>query len=100
MSPFRPLIAALAIGLASLTAAQAELALARGAAVIDGLGDTTVVALGEMGIGNTASAALLVHKVAGLARWFRRRLGGYTGDTLGATQQVTELAILGVAAWA
>ena len=50
----------------AMTAAQAELALARGAAVIDGLGDTTVVALGEMGIGNTASAALLVHKVAGL----------------------------------
>ena len=35
----------------------------------------------------------------GLARWFQRRLGGYTGDTLGATQQVTELAILGVSAW-
>jgi adenosylcobinamide-GDP ribazoletransferase len=28
------------------------------------------------------------------ARWLRRRLGGYTGDALGATQQVTELLIL------
>jgi adenosylcobinamide-GDP ribazoletransferase len=29
-------------------------------------------------------------------RWLHRRLGGYTGDTLGATQQVTELlALLG-----
>ena len=27
-------------------------------------------------------------------RWLRRRLGGYTGDTLGATQQVTELLVL------
>lgn len=27
-----------------------------------------------------------------LARWFNRRLGGYTGDTLGATQQLTEVA--------
>ncbi len=36
---------------------------------------------------------------AGLALWFRRRLGGYTGDTLGATQQVTELTILLAAAW-
>ena len=28
------------------------------------------------------------------ARWLRRRLGGYTGDALGATQQVTELLVL------
>ncbi|HEU4622652.1 MAG TPA: adenosylcobinamide-GDP ribazoletransferase [Burkholderiaceae bacterium] len=25
-------------------------------------------------------------------RWFKKRLGGYTGDTLGATQQLTEVA--------
>ncbi len=28
------------------------------------------------------------------ARWLRRRLGGFTGDTLGATQQIAELALL------
>ena len=28
------------------------------------------------------------------ARWFLRRLGGYTGDTLGATQQLAELMVL------
>ena len=28
------------------------------------------------------------------ARWFQKRLGGYTGDTLGASQQITELLIL------
>lgn len=28
------------------------------------------------------------------ARWFRQRLGGYTGDTLGATQQLTEVLLL------
>ena len=35
------------------------------------------------------------------ARWFRRRLGGVTGDTLGAAQQVTELLVLlsWAAAW-
>jgi len=27
-------------------------------------------------------------------RWLRRRLGGFTGDTLGATQQISELALL------
>jgi adenosylcobinamide-GDP ribazoletransferase len=27
-----------------------------------------------------------------LARWFMRRLGGFTGDTLGAAQQLTEIA--------
>ena len=27
-------------------------------------------------------------------RWLQRRLGGYTGDTLGATQQITEVLVL------
>lgn len=40
-----------------------------------------------------AVALLLVALVTALcARWFVRRLGGYTGDCLGATQQLTELA--------
>jgi adenosylcobinamide-GDP ribazoletransferase len=30
----------------------------------------------------------------GCGRWFMRRLGGITGDALGATQQLTELAVL------
>lgn len=37
----------------------------------------------------TAGAVLLG---AWCARWYRRRLGGYTGDTLGAAQQLSELA--------
>ena len=32
--------------------------------------------------------------VALAARWLKRRLGGYTGDTLGAAQQVVELVCL------
>jgi len=39
-----------------------------------------------------AVAALVV--TAACARWFRRRLGGFTGDTLGAVQQWSELAVL------
>jgi adenosylcobinamide-GDP ribazoletransferase len=46
-----------------------------------------------------ALAALVVTALLGI--WYARRLGGYTGDTLGATQQITEvifyLAML--AAW-
>jgi adenosylcobinamide-GDP ribazoletransferase len=48
----------------------------------------------------TLRAPLALSAVAGLlatlwcARWLRRRLGGFTGDTLGATQQIVELAIL------
>jgi adenosylcobinamide-GDP ribazoletransferase len=30
----------------------------------------------------------------GLGRWFRRRLGGYTGDCLGAAQQILEVVTL------
>jgi adenosylcobinamide-GDP ribazoletransferase len=41
------------------------------------------------------AAALVAAIVTGLAcaRWFRRRLGGVTGDTLGASQQLSELAV-------
>lgn len=38
------------------------------------------------------AAAVMMSVVC--ARWFLRRLGGVTGDTLGATQQLTEAAIL------
>ena len=38
-----------------------------------------------------ASAAVAT---AGCMRWLRRRLGGFTGDTLGAAQQIAELALL------
>jgi adenosylcobinamide-GDP ribazoletransferase len=54
-----------------------------------------VVALGWVhGVGHTA-ALLAAAAVATwlLGRWFRTRLRGFTGDALGATQQVCELAI-------
>jgi len=52
----------------AMTRADAETCLRSGAAVVDRLADggCTLLALGEMGIGNTASAALLAHKVGGL----------------------------------
>jgi len=41
-----------------------------------------------------ASLLLALAGTAWCARWLRRRLGGYTGDALGATQQITELLVL------
>ena len=38
-------------------------------------------------------AAVIAARIV-LARWFVRRIGGYTGDCLGATQQVCELVFL------
>ena len=74
--------------------------------VADGVGAPDLAVAGLCGLAPlllvarpVASLALAAVLTIGLARWFRHRLGGYTGDTLGATQQVTELAILGVAAW-
>jgi len=58
------------------------------------VGGITVSTLG-VALAGTAGASVLC------VRWLRCRLGGFTGDTLGATQQITELALLlGVsAAW-
>lgn len=57
-----------------------------------------LVACGVHSIAGVIAALLVVIQ---LGRWYARRLGGYTGDTLGAAQQLTEvtfyLALL--AAW-
>nr|WP_255763700.1 adenosylcobinamide-GDP ribazoletransferase [Pelomonas sp. P7] len=45
--------------------------------------------------GRLLAAAAAAAVVAWLMRgWLRRRLGGYTGDGLGATEQLTEIAVL------
>lgn len=47
-------------------------------------------------LGQHGAAAVLASAIVAQAAvwWLRRRLGGYVGDTLGATQQCTELAFL------
>jgi adenosylcobinamide-GDP ribazoletransferase len=47
-----------------------------------------------------SGAVVLIAVRAGFIRYLRRRLGGYTGDTLGFAQQIGELALyLTVCAW-
>ena len=55
------------------------------AAAAWGLGDARPVLAGLLGL-----AGMTVW----CGRWFRDRLGGFTGDTLGASQQLGELAAL------
>ncbi|MEW6165859.1 MAG: nicotinate-nucleotide--dimethylbenzimidazole phosphoribosyltransferase [Pseudomonadota bacterium] len=52
---------------AAMTAAQCATAMGRGAEIVAGLADAgcAVVGFGEMGIGNTASAALITHCLSG-----------------------------------
>ncbi|WP_425328800.1 adenosylcobinamide-GDP ribazoletransferase [Roseicyclus marinus] len=56
-----------------------------------------VALVGPAGLVGLGAAAVLGW---GVTRIYLRKLGGFTGDCLGATQQVVELGlILGVLAW-
>ena len=59
-----------------------------------GVGSSASDAADELAWMLAAAAASAGLVVWGAARWLRRRLGGYTGDTLGAVQQVTEIVML------
>jgi adenosylcobinamide-GDP ribazoletransferase len=63
-------------------------------ALLCGCAAAVLLAL-PLGIAPTfAALAAAALATAAMRRWLRRRLGGYTGDTLGATQQGTEAAAL------
>lgn len=83
----------------AMTADQVQQCFDSAAAIIEEIAEdgTTVIALGEMGIGNTASAALLVHKVAGLALQVGRG-AGLDEEGRGRKQALVEAASAGVAA--
>jgi adenosylcobinamide-GDP ribazoletransferase len=71
-----------------------------GGGVVVALGWLVVLAAAMLlyrpGLLGPLTAAIVAGMLATLwcARWLRRRLGGFTGDTLGATQQIVELAVL------
>ena len=75
----RPGSALAAAGLAALIAA--------GLAACDAGGTARAWAWAVAGAGTVAVALAM-------RRWLGRRLGGYTGDTLGATEQLAEVAVL------
>ncbi|MDO8545540.1 MAG: adenosylcobinamide-GDP ribazoletransferase [Opitutaceae bacterium] len=54
------------------------------------LGGMAPLSLLPLSAAGGALAAVIFARVV-LARWFARRIGGYTGDCLGAAQQMTEL---------
>lgn len=59
-----------------------------------------VVPLGILGVAGLMAAMAAVTMRVIAARYFHQRIGGYTGDCLGAVQQMTELAFyLGLLAW-
>jgi len=52
-----------------------------------------IALLGQEGLALASSGACAALLAIGLRRWVVRRLGGYTGDTLGAAEQVAEAAV-------
>lgn len=53
-----------------------------------------IAALPRLAMALYAGALAVTLVRAGCARWFRRRLGGYTGDGLGCCEQLGEIAFL------
>ncbi len=73
----------------AISATSLKIILATGAVTL-----LTGWALGLFSLTNLlALVALLAFLRLGLKAWFKQQLGGYTGDCLGAAQQVSELAI-------
>jgi adenosylcobinamide-GDP ribazoletransferase len=77
------------IGIAGLAPLAAAWARWSGDAALSAAGAVTS---GAAALGAGAAAAALATLLAG--GYFRRRIGGYTGDCLGAAQQLAELAFL------
>ncbi|TXL73055.1 adenosylcobinamide-GDP ribazoletransferase [Vineibacter terrae] len=62
--------------------------------LVIGGGIAFVALLGVSALAAIAAPPLALALAAGMTTMARARIGGYTGDTLGATQQVVEIAVL------
>jgi adenosylcobinamide-GDP ribazoletransferase len=62
------------------------------------VGSAVVLAAVTIGLWAVPGALLCVASAAAVGAWARAKIGGMTGDVLGATQQVAELALLLMAA--
>jgi adenosylcobinamide-GDP ribazoletransferase len=92
--------------LATAVQAGALLPAIGGSVLLTGLAAATVAWGFDVAPGRLAAAALFTAVLAAIAvvlcmrRWLKRRLGGYTGDTLGATEQLAGVAVLlSLSAW-
>jgi adenosylcobinamide-GDP ribazoletransferase len=60
----------------------------------------SAVVLGGLTVGRAVALSLAVAVVAGVTGWrYWRRIGGITGDFMGATEQLAEIAALAVLVW-
>lgn len=58
------------------------------------LGMALVIAIGALGVAGLVALAVAALAAVGLGRFMAARLGGVTGDVLGASVEVSELAVL------
>jgi adenosylcobinamide-GDP ribazoletransferase len=64
------------------------------------LAGIAAVAIGHVGVARVGAVFASIGAVTLLTGWrYTRRLGGFTGDFLGATEQLCELVAYGVLAW-
>lgn len=100
------LVAAAMLSRAAMTVPMHALPNARGSGVAHGVGAvpratvlTALALAGVLSLGLLGGDVLWpmlagVVVVLGICRLARRKIGGHTGDVLGATQQITEIAVL------
>lgn len=63
-------------------------------ALVMGLSATVAISAGALGVWSFPAVAIATGSALGVARVSTRRIGGVTGDVLGACEQLTEIGVL------